>query len=60
MSSDQELMDCTPPEIRQANDAAAHDMVQKKDEEYRFQKRTLSIFLRTNETKQWIDGNLVL
>lgn len=48
MSSDQELMDCTPPEIRQAADAVAHDMVQKKDDEYRFQKRTLSIFLRTN------------
>ncbi|KAJ8914283.1 hypothetical protein NQ315_011017 [Exocentrus adspersus] len=30
MSSDEELMDCTPPEIRQAADAAAHGLVPEK------------------------------
>ncbi|KAJ8912804.1 hypothetical protein NQ315_014387 [Exocentrus adspersus] len=30
MSSDEELMDCTPPEIRQAADAAVHNLVPEK------------------------------
>jgi len=30
MSSHEELMDCTPPEIRQATDAAAHGLLPEK------------------------------
>ncbi|KAJ8911856.1 hypothetical protein NQ315_012521 [Exocentrus adspersus] len=34
MSSDEELMDCTPPEIRQAADAAAHGLAWCKKKTY--------------------------